>query len=78
MPGPDVGDHCPRKCAVLYVHSDVMRCGSLLYFSWAGVMATHYHYCLLIRDVRAGSEEEKWQDSALLLRVSWLSHKHVR
>ena len=41
-------------------------------------MATRYHYRMLIRDVRAGSEEEKWQESALLSRVSWLSHKHVR
>ena len=27
MPGPEVGDRCPRKCAALCVHSDVMRCG---------------------------------------------------
>ena len=77
MPGLEVGDCCPRKCVALCVHSDVMRCGSL-FFSWAGVMATHYHNPMLIRNVKAVCEEEKWQESALLLRVSRLSHKHVR
>ena len=60
MPGPEVGDRCPRKCAALCVHSDVMRCGWITVVLFMG----RRDGCTLSlphadQGCKGGSEEEK-------------------